>query len=235
MEIQITAIKFETINGKKTGKSFSFKADPKKLAVFKTEATLRKKIKEYVAKSGIFKNEELDDVKYNMKDFLEEWKKQVATETYIQKKVEEIRRYVHARWTLGALHGIGHWDRVYENGQKLLTPDVNPLVVGLFAYLHDSCRIDDGEDINHGQRAAVWIDTLRNTYLKDVSDEEIELLQEACRLHTTALKTGNPTIDACFDSDRLDLWRVGIIPDPARLATEKGKEIASNTDYKSLI
>ena len=78
MEIQITAIKFETVNGKKTGKSFSFKADPKKLAVFKTEATLRKKIKEYVAKSGVFKNEELDDVKYNMKDFLEEWKKQVA-------------------------------------------------------------------------------------------------------------------------------------------------------------
>jgi hypothetical protein len=78
MEIQITAIKFETVNGKKTGKSFSFKADPKKLAVFKTEATLRKKIKEYVAKSGVFKKEELDDVKYNMKDFLEEWKKQVA-------------------------------------------------------------------------------------------------------------------------------------------------------------
>ena len=78
MEIQITAIKFETVNGKKTGKSFSFKADPKKLAIFKTEATLKKKIKEYVAKSGIFKKEELDDVKYNMKDFLEEWKKQVA-------------------------------------------------------------------------------------------------------------------------------------------------------------
>ena len=77
MEIQITAIKFETVNGKKTGKSFSFKADPKKLVIFKTEATLRKKIKEYVAKSGIFKKEELDDVKYNMKDFLEEWRKQV--------------------------------------------------------------------------------------------------------------------------------------------------------------
>ena len=65
MEIQITAIKFETVNGKKTGKSFSFKADPKKLAVFKTEATLKKKIKEYVAKSNVFKKEELDDVKYN--------------------------------------------------------------------------------------------------------------------------------------------------------------------------
>ena len=47
--------------------------------------------------------------------------------------------------------------------------------------------------------------------------------------------TSNPTIDACFDSDRLDLWRVGIIPDPDRLATEKGKEIAKNTDYKALL
>ncbi len=56
-----------------------------------------------------------------------------------------------------------------------------------------------------------------------------------CRLHTIEHKTGNPTIDACFDSDRLDLWRVGIIPDPDRLATEKGKEIARNTDYKASI
>ena len=231
MEIQITAIKLETVNGKKTGKSLAFKLDPKKMAAYKTETTLRKKIEESVAKSGVFKKEELDDVKYNMKDFLEEWKKQIA----IVQIVEDIRRYVHAQWTLGALHGIRHWDRVYENGQKLLTPDTNPLVIGLFAYLHDSCRIDDGEDLYHGKRAAAWIETLRGTYLKDVSNEEIELLQEACRLHTTELKTGNPTIDACFDSDRLDLWRVGVIPDPARLATEKGKEIANSTDYKSLI
>ena len=231
MEIQITAIKLETVNGKKTGKSLAFKLDPKKMAAYKTETTLRKKIEESVAKSGVFKKEELDDVKYNMKDFLEEWKKQIA----IVQIVEDIRRYVHAQWTLGALHGIRHWDRVYENGQKLLTPDTNPLVIGLFAYLHDSCRIDDGEDLYHGKRAADWIETLRGTYLKDVSNEEIELLQEACCLHTTELKTGNPTIDACFDSDRLVLWRVGIIPDPARLATEKGKEIANSTDYKSLI
>jgi len=31
------------------------------------------------------------------------------------------------------------------------------------------------------------------------------------------------------------VWRVSIIPDPDRLATEKGKEIARNTDYKVLI
>ncbi len=77
MEIQITAIKFETVNGKKTGKSFTFKLDPKKMAAYKTEATLRKKIEEYVAKSGVFRKEELKDVKYSMKNFIEEWKKQL--------------------------------------------------------------------------------------------------------------------------------------------------------------
>ena len=77
MEIQITAIKFETVNGKKTGKSLAFKMDPKKMAVYKTEATLRKKIEEYVAKSGVFRKDELKDLKYSMKEFLEEWKKQL--------------------------------------------------------------------------------------------------------------------------------------------------------------
>lgn len=140
--------------------------------------------------------------------------------------VETIRNYVHSLWTLGPLHGVSHWDRVYENGKKLLTPEVNPLVVALFAYLHDSCRMDDGEDIGHGKRAAEWIDTLRITHLASVSDEDIELLKQACRLHTIVERTGNPTIDARFDADRLDLGRVGITPDPNRLATERGKEIA---------
>lgn len=149
----------------------------------------------------------------------------------MQKIVKEIRQYVHSQWKLGETHGISHWDRVYNNGLKLITPEVNSLVVSLFAYLHDSCRLNDGEDINHGKRAAKWIDTLRDTYLKTVSDEDIVLLKEACCLHTIAHKTGNPTIDACFDADRLDLWRVGIIPDPQRLATEKGKTIAKKTKY----
>ena len=47
----------------------------------------------------------------------------------------------------GELHGISHWDRVCENEQLLLAPGVNPLVVGLFAYLHDFCHMDDGEDL----------------------------------------------------------------------------------------
>ncbi len=131
-----------------------------------------------------------------------------------------------ARWTLGPTHGVGHWDRVYKNGQWLLTPDADPLVVGLFAYLHDSCRKDDGPDYHHGARAAEWIDTLRYTLLREITDQQMELLKTACRLHTTTHRTGNPTVDACFDADRLDLGRVGIIPDPDKMATEKGSKMA---------
>jgi uncharacterized protein len=146
--------------------------------------------------------------------------------------VHQTREYVLTHVKVGGVHGIDHWDRVYENGQELVTPKVKPLVVGLFAYLHDSCRVNDGEDVGHGPRAAEFISTLRDNLLKDVSDGDIQLLRTACRLHTGTVSTGNPTIDACFDADRLDLWRVGVIPDPTRMATEKGKEIARKTFYQ---
>lgn len=147
------------------------------------------------------------------------------------KKILRVRTYVLEHIdNSSCFHGIDHWDRVYNNGQLLLTPEVNPLVVGLFAYLHDSCRENDGQDLEHGPRAALYIDTLRTTLLKDVSDKDIYILKEACRLHTSADKTGNPTIDACFDADRLDLGRVGIIPDPERMATDRGKETAKQSN-----
>ena len=42
--MKINVIKFETINGKKVGKAFSFPMDAKKMARYKTEATVRKKV-----------------------------------------------------------------------------------------------------------------------------------------------------------------------------------------------
>lgn len=143
-------------------------------------------------------------------------------------RIERVREYVLTDSRERGCHGIDHWDRVYANGQLLITRKVKPLVVGLFAYLHDFCREDDGDDLQHGPRAAEFIDTVRDSLLRDVSDDDIHLLKEACRLHTVVDRTGNPTIDACFDADRLDLGRVGIIPDPARMATKKGKEIANS-------
>ena len=94
MKIKINVIKFETIGGKKIGKAFSFPMDAKKMAVHKTEATVKKKVEEYIAKSGVFKKEELGSLKYNMKDFLTEWKKQVKIAE--AEKLKELEASVNA-------------------------------------------------------------------------------------------------------------------------------------------
>ena len=87
--MKINVIKFETINGKKVGKAFSFPIDAKKMAKHKTEATVKKKVEEYIAKSGVFRKDELKDLKYDMKDFLQEWKKQkLVVEAELLKELE---------------------------------------------------------------------------------------------------------------------------------------------------
>ena len=140
--------------------------------------------------------------------------------------INQVKQWATSRWTLGETHGISHWERVERNGLLLATPECDVTVIWLFAYLHDSCREDDSYDEEHGPRAAKMIEGLRVTLLKDLTDDQFKLLQEACRLHTGTHRTGNPTIDACFDADRLDLGRIDIIPRPEKMATKKGKKLA---------
>ncbi len=152
--------------------------------------------------------------------------------------IEEVKQFALADWTLGDTHGLSHWERVERNGLLLscdirdgdLYPikDVNINVVRLFAYLHDKCRENDGADLEHGARAAKMLHTIRDTLLQELTDDDFFLLEQACRLHTIAHKTGNPTIDVCFDADRLDLGRVGIEPSPEKMATAQGKFYAEN-------
>lgn len=132
----------------------------------------------------------------------------------------------HVELSENSFHGIDHWDRVARNGKVLYVPGVDMEVVLCFAYLHDVERESDGYDEEHGPKAAKLIDLIRDSMLGFLNDEQIGLLKDACAFHTTVSSTGNPTIDTCFDADRLDLPRVGIIPDPERMATKKGKERA---------
>ena len=46
---------------------------------------------------------------------------------------------------------------------------------------------------------------------------------EACRYHSDGLVEGDITVQTCWDSDRLELGRVGIKPVPKRLCTEFAK------------
>jgi HD superfamily phosphodiesterase len=56
---------------------------------------------------------------------------------------------------LAGTHGVDHWLRVYRNGIHLAeSTDANKDVIKWFALLHDACRLSNGEDIDHGPRAA---------------------------------------------------------------------------------
>ncbi len=126
---------------------------------------------------------------------------------------------------LGVIHGVSHWDRVAENGKRLFCPGADTDVINAFAYLHDVERYNNGRDLQHGERATRVIDSIRHDLLSALSDVQVDKLKRACKQHTTTAKTGDITIDICFDADRLDLYRVGIKPDPDRMATEIGKRL----------
>jgi uncharacterized protein len=119
------------------------------------------------------------------------------------------------------IHGAAHWARVRQNGLLLagrIGPEANVRVVELFAFLHDSCRHDDGHDPMHGARAAQSIAELADE-LTALSAEERRLLGYACTHHSDGLLDAEVTVQVCWDADRLDLGRVGYRPDPGRLCT----------------
>ncbi|WP_145284521.1 hypothetical protein [Rosistilla oblonga] len=124
---------------------------------------------------------------------------------------------------LGGDHGVAHWARVLENGLKLAdATGANVKVVSLFAVLHDSRRINEVTDPEHGTRAAEFAAELRGSLL-DLDDHDFRLLYRACEGHTHERNHPDVTIQTCWDSDRLDLGRVGIMPHPSRLCTEFAK------------
>ena len=126
-----------------------------------------------------------------------------------------------------ALHGPEHWRRVERNGLLLAArTGANTDVVRLFALFHDCGRLNDGWDPEHGARGADFAATCRGKSF-ELSDDDFEILQYACIWHTEGVRHDNATIATCWDADRLDLGRVGIVPDPQRMCTEFGREIAA--------
>jgi uncharacterized protein len=106
-------------------------------------------------------------------------------------------------------HGIAHWARVLENGLRLAgETGADVEVVRLFAVLHDSRRVSEATDPDHGPRAAEFARTLRGR-LFDLADPDFRLLERACAGHTHERTHPDVTIRTCWDADRLDLGRVG--------------------------
>lgn len=148
---------------------------------------------------------------------------------------KELRNYCLGRWPaeLGRVHGVEHWDRVAIFGQLLYQDGADMDVIRSFAYLHDSERQSNAVDVDHGIRASKLIDTIRDTLLGYLSDMQIEKLKQACELHSVAHKTGDITIDICFDADRIDLFRYGVfvMPKAELMATKQGAEFVKTPSF----
>ena len=131
-------------------------------------------------------------------------------------------------------HGIVHWARVLENGRRIAHANgADHEVVKLFAIFHDSRRINEDDDEGHGLRGAELAQSLRGS-LVHLDDERFDRLFEACRLHTEGLTTNEPTLQACWDADRLDLGRVGITPSPERLCTDTARSLLGWADERAV-
>ncbi len=121
------------------------------------------------------------------------------------------------------IHGIVHWARVLENGVRIAeAAGANLTVVRLFAVFHDARRVNDHIDPGHGERGGLLARDLRVRWL-DLGNDEMDLLEYACRHHTDGLTDADPTVQACWDADRLDLPRVRIRVKPHRLCTDAAR------------
>jgi uncharacterized protein len=151
-----------------------------------------------------------------------------------EKLISRIKEEFVLDWN--GIHGYPHWIRVRENGLFLAkTTGANIKVVELFAFLHDSKRDNDRVDADHGRRAADFIKELQDDliYLKT---EDFDLLVFACEKHSNGIIEADITVQTCWDADRLDLGRVGIIPAPQYLSTSsaKGQEVIKWAVQRSL-
>jgi uncharacterized protein len=123
-----------------------------------------------------------------------------------------------------SVHGPDHWDRVHLYGALLCTETgADPLVVRLFALLHDSQRESESRDPEHGPRAAEFARSLD----LGLDDLQLKRLVLACRDHERGYTSNDATIGTCWDSDRLDLDRVLVVCDEAYMSTGFGKRLGN--------
>jgi uncharacterized protein len=128
---------------------------------------------------------------------------------------------------INSCHNWWHWEKVENNALKIAkdTPNCDQLVVQLFALLHDCKRENENHDPDHGRRAGKYVKELFQNQKLPITEQQLELLVHACDLHNDGQVSSDPTIGACWDADRLELLRVGIIPDPNLFSTQAGKNL----------
>jgi uncharacterized protein len=148
----------------------------------------------------------------------------------LEKDIQRIVKLAKAQFILEdhSIHGFDHWEEVEQNGIMLANqPGVDLTIVRLFAYIHDCKRQDDYQDAEHGDRSADFVlELVEKGELSFLSKEQINKLWSACKYHHKGVTDTDLTIGSCFDADRIELIRCGMIPRPNLMNTPTGIRIA---------
>ena len=131
-------------------------------------------------------------------------------------------------WRRGsAWHGEAHWQCVTATGLELAASAGGDHRSGLgllLRLLHDTRRVNEAVDREHGRRAADFARGLHEEGVLLLDEQRVDTLIEALGQHADGRVSSDPTVGTCWDADRLHLPRVSIVPDPALLSTQTALE-----------
>lgn len=137
-----------------------------------------------------------------------------------------IKYCVSHAFNIKGIHGIQHWLSVRDYGlyiAKSNGADVN--IIELFAWFHDIGRVADRDDFGHGNKSVELMDNVHGK-LFNLQPIEYDKLRFAVKHHTETIHDEDISIGTCWDSDRLDLNRLGRFIDVNLLNTVEGKQLA---------
>ena len=128
-------------------------------------------------------------------------------------------------------HGEQHWKAVTYAGMRLcdLVPEADRELVFLFGLFHDTQRISEYADPDHGDRAALVATEMLQDDMRD-DPGRLDDLAYAIRFHDRGMVTTEATRSVCWDADRLNLWRVGTEPDPELLSTMEAADMIDEAE-----
>ena len=85
-KVKVMVMKKYEVEGKKMAKSVSLSLDPEKMVRYSTVSMVKKKVLEMVADARVFAPDELKELKFDMKDFLKEWRSEMRKKEEERKK-----------------------------------------------------------------------------------------------------------------------------------------------------
>ena len=85
-KVKVMVMKMYEVEGKKMAKSVSLSLDPEKMERYSTVSMVKKKVLEMVADARVFAPDELKELKFDMKDFLKEWRSEMRKKEEERKK-----------------------------------------------------------------------------------------------------------------------------------------------------